>query len=98
MKLLIQFTAIMLGSLKYNLVDDLIYEDQLDSIIRKNIGRKNEEKIHKISFKKYLKEKQQKSYMAKSNLKKGNIAVVYAVGDIISGESSRRKYGFGYYS
>ena len=42
------------GSLKYNLVDDLIYEDQLDSIIKKNIGIDKKEKIHSIPFKKYL--------------------------------------------
>ena len=43
-----------LGCLKYKLVDDLIYEDQLDSIIRKNIGIEDKDPLNKISFKKYL--------------------------------------------
>ena len=41
----------MLGCLKYKLVDDLIYEDQLDSIIRKSIGIEKKDPLNKISFK-----------------------------------------------
>ena len=82
------------GSLKYQLVDDLIYEDQLDSIIRKNIGVKSEEKIHSISFKKYLdKNLTPISLGSGFGSKKGNIAVVYALGTIVSGESSEENMG-----
>ena len=82
------------GSLKYQLVDDLIYEDQLDSIIRKNIGVKSEEKIHSISFKKYLdKNLNPISLGSGFGSKKGNIAVVYALGTIVSGESSEENMG-----
>ena len=82
------------GSLKYQLVDDLIYEDQLDSIIRKNIGVKSEEKIHSISFKKYLdKNLNPISLGSGFGSKKGNIAVVYALGTIVSGESSDENMG-----
>tara|TARA_Y100000768_G_C23965261_1_gene677502 strand:- start:16 stop:1821 length:1806 start_codon:yes stop_codon:yes gene_type:complete len=84
------------GSLKHQLVDDLIYEDQLDSIIRKNIGIDKQEKIHSISFKKYLdKNLKQNPIVIGSGLgsKKGNIAVVYAVGTIVSGESSEENMG-----
>ena len=45
------------GSLNHQLVDDLIYEDQLDSIIRKNIGVNNEEKIHRYFFQKVSRQK-----------------------------------------
>ena len=85
-----------LGCLKYKLVDDLIYEDQLDSIIRKNLGIEEKDPINKISFKKYLsKSTTNNSLQFGSGVakKKGNIAIIYAVGDIISGESNN-KYGF----
>ena len=84
------------GSLNHQLVDDLIYEDQLDSIIRKNIGVNNEEKIHSISFKKYLDKNLMQNPMAMGSSfgsKKGNIAVVYAVGTIVSGKSSEGNMG-----
>jgi protease-4 len=82
------------GSLKYQLVDDLIYEDQLDSIIRKNIGVKKKKKIHSISFKKYLdKNLNPISLGSGFGSKKGNIAVVYALGTIVSGESSEENMG-----
>ena len=84
------------GSLNHQLVDDLIYEDQLDSIIRKNIGVSNEEKIHSISFKKYLDKNLMQNPMAIGSgfgSKKGNIAVVYAVGTIVSGKSSDGNIG-----
>ena len=84
------------GSLNHQLVDDLIYEDQLDSIIRKNIGVNNEEKIHSISFKKYLDKNLKQNPMAMGSgfgSKKGNIAVVYAVGTIVSGKSSEGNMG-----
>jgi protease-4 len=74
------------GCLDNNLVDGLVYEDQLDSIIRKNMTLEIEDQLHKISFKDYLK-KNTNNLTSKLNLNKGNIAVVYAIGDIISGES-----------
>ncbi len=84
------------GSIKCQLVDDLIYEDQLDSIIRKNIGVNNEEKIHSISFKKYLDKNLKQNQITLGSgfgSKKGNIAVVYAVGTIVSGKSSEENMG-----
>ena len=82
------------GSLKHQLVDDLIYEDQLDSIIRKNIGVNIDEKIHSISFKRYLDKNLKQNPMAIGfGSKKGNIAVVYAVGTIVSGKSSEENMG-----
>lgn len=73
------------GCLKYNLVDNLIYEDQLDSIIKKNIGVNKDDKVQNILFKKYLDGESTKTGMnfGKNN---GNIAVVYALGTIVSGK------------
>jgi protease-4 len=76
------------GCLANNLVDDLIYEDQLDSIIKSNIEFGNNKKINSISFKNYL----GKNKLGHSE-NKGNIALVYAVGDIISGNSIEGSMG-----
>ena len=73
------------GCLKYNLVDNLIYEDQLDSIIKKNIGVNKDAKVQNILFKKYLDGKSPKTGM-NFGQNNGNIAVVYALGTIVSGK------------
>ena len=85
-----------IGCENQNLVDALIYEDQLDSIIRMKMKVDEEQKIHKVSFKKYLQNYSMTNPFAFSKEigdKKGNIAVVYAVGDIISGESNGESMG-----
>ena len=79
-----------IGSLNNKLVDGLIYEDQLDSIIKNKMAINSDAKIHALSFKKYL--KNGSSSFEKLN-KKGNIAIVYAVGDIISGNSVNESMG-----
>ena len=73
------------GCLKYNLVDNLIYEDQLDSIIKKNIGVNKDDKVQNILLKKYLDGKSPKTGM-NFGQNNGNIAVVYALGTIVSGK------------
>lgn len=74
-----------IGCLKYNLVDNLIYEDQLDSIIKKNIGLNKDAKVQQVLFKKYLDGKSPKKGM-NFGQNNGNIAVVYALGTIVSGK------------
>ena len=74
-----------IGCLKYNLVDNLIYEDQLDSIIKKNIGVNKDAKVQQVLFKKYLDGKSPKKGM-NFGQNNGNIAVVYALGTIVSGK------------
>ena len=80
------------GCLKYSLVDNLIYEDQLDSIIKKNIGINKDDKTQNILFKKYLDEKSPKigTNFGQNN---GNIAVVYALGTIVSGKGLDEEMG-----
>ena len=43
-----------IGCQNQNLVDGLIYEDQLDSIIRMKMKIDEDQDFHKVSFKKYL--------------------------------------------
>ena len=74
-----------IGCLNYNLVDNLIYEDQLDSIIKKNIGVNKDAKVQQVLFKKYLDGKSPKKGM-NFGQNNGNIAVVYALGTIVSGK------------
>ena len=80
------------GCLKYNLVDNLIYEDQLDSIIKKNIGVNKDDKVQNILFKKYLDGKSPKTGM-NFGQNNGNIAVVYALGTIVSGKGLEGEMG-----
>ena len=81
-----------IGCLNHNLVDGLIYKDQLDSIMKQKMDLNPKEKINSVNFKKYLsKNNNQFGYgLTKS---KGNIAVVFAVGDIISGNSVEGSMG-----
>ena len=81
-----------IGCLNHNLVDGLIYKDQLDSIMKQKMDLNPKEEINSVNFKKYLsKNNNQFGYgLTKS---KGNIAVVFAVGDIISGNSVEGSMG-----
>tara|TARA_B100001287_G_scaffold42180_1_gene31333 strand:+ start:104843 stop:106624 length:1782 start_codon:yes stop_codon:yes gene_type:complete len=77
-----------IGCLKQELVDDLIYEDQLDSIIKKILNVETNSELNSMSFKKYLSKKDNVF-----NSKKGNIAIVYATGEITSGKSTNTSMG-----
>jgi protease-4 len=83
------YTYNAIGCLNQNLVDGLIYEDQLDSIIQNNIEGEYKKGTKLISFKKYL-NKNKKNFISR---KKGNIAVVYATGEITSGKSTDASMG-----
>ncbi|MAJ06304.1 MAG: signal peptide peptidase SppA [Crocinitomicaceae bacterium] len=85
-----------IGCQHQNLVDGLIYEDQLDSIIRMKMKIDEDQDFHKVSFKKYLQNNSVKTPLVFGKEivnKTGNIAIVYAVGDIISGESNSGSMG-----
>jgi protease-4 len=83
------YTYNAIGCLNQNLVDGLIYEDQLDSIIQNNIEGEYKKETKSINFKKYL-NKNKKNFISR---KKGNIAVVYATGEITSGKSTDASMG-----
>lgn len=80
------------GCLTHNLVDALIYEDELDSITRGLMGIERDKSLQPISFKKYFDANKALNFdMGVAN--KGNIAVVYAIGGIISGKSKDGSMG-----
>jgi len=74
-------------AVKYKLVDELKYEDEVFSAIKKNINLKDEDKINFVSLTKYS------TSVYDSKLSKDKIAVIYAVGEIESGEGDDEKIG-----
>ncbi len=77
-------------ALNSNLIDLIIYQDQMDSIIKKSIGVKYEKDLNKIGVKKII--ASQKNY---NNKIKDRIAVLYATGTILYGEGSENIIGQG---
>lgn len=71
------------GALKAHLVDRLAHEDEAYSLLRKNIGLKETEKINRISVEDYFENRARKIDLST----KDKIAVVYAEGTITDGES-----------
>ncbi|MDG2344328.1 MAG: signal peptide peptidase SppA [Flavobacteriales bacterium] len=80
------------NTLKHKLIDYLVYEDEIDSIIKANNNIKPDETIHFLDFTKYMNSDVSKT-LNKLNFTNKNIAVVYAVGEIISGKSEQGKMG-----
>ncbi len=77
---------------EYNLVDDLIYEDEIIAQLKAKAGTKEDEELSLVSFQKYC----SKAAKGDDNLLKledKNIAVVYAVGGIQSGKGSSTTIG-----
>ena len=79
------------GSINQNLIDATLYEDELDSIVNSKFILNENEKVNKISFKKYVKKQTSKKKFKLS--KKSNIAVVYAEGEIRSGKNQEGVMG-----
>lgn len=74
-------------AVKYKLVDALKYEDEVFSDIKKNISLSETDKINFVSLNKYS------GAFKESKLSKDKIAVIYAVGEIESGEGDDEKIG-----
>lgn len=74
-------------AVKYKLVDDLKYEDEVFSAIKKNIHVKESDKINFVTLEDYSDSK------TPAKLSKDKIAVIYAVGEIESGDGSDDKIG-----
>jgi protease-4 len=74
-------------AVKYKLVDALKYEDEVFSDIKKNISLSETDKINFVSLNKYS------GAVKESKLSKDKIAVIYAVGEIESGEGDDEKIG-----
>ena len=77
-------------ALAYNLVDELIYEDELLAILKEESGTIPGEDLNLVSFKKYASKEAKKSDRKNEN---SNIAVVYAVGGIQSGKGNATTIG-----
>jgi protease IV len=77
------------GALEQNMIDGLLYYDELDALLRKKIDIKEDEDINLVSLKKY----QRSSSSIKTTTSKGNVAVIYASGEIISGKGDDQTIG-----
>lgn len=74
-------------ALSYKLVDQLQYEDEVLSGIRKNLGIKEKDKINFVSLNNYL------DAGNKVNSSSNRIAVIYALGEIESGDGDENSIG-----
>ena len=74
-------------AVKYKLVDELKYEDEVFNMIKKTINIREDDKINFVSLNKYS------TSVHDSKLSKDKIAVIYAVGEIESGEGDDEKIG-----
>jgi len=77
-------------ALKYNLVDKLLFKDEILSNIRKNLGIDENAKINFLSIEKYIADLKPSDLKSRGKTK---IAVVYATGSIGSGEGDDRTIG-----
>lgn len=74
-------------AVKYKFVDELKYEDEVFSVIKKNNHLSETEKINFVTLNKYA------NSAHESKLSKDKIAVIYAVGEIESGEGDDQTIG-----
>jgi len=76
------------------LVDELYYKDQLLAELRKRLNTEEDEDIASVSLKDYSKSlKKSKKKKKEDKKSKNKIAVVYAAGNIVSGESNNESMG-----
>lgn len=75
-------------ALKNNLVNDTIYKDQYDNLLKNAIGLDTDDKLNTISLSKYIKAK-----VRTVSTKKDKIAVIYAQGNISYGKGDETYIG-----
>ncbi|MFB3130885.1 MAG: signal peptide peptidase SppA, partial [Rhodothermales bacterium] len=68
------------------LLDGLRYEDEVVDLFKKRLGHEPDDKLRQVSIKSYVKVSASEAGIKTGN--EGDIAVVYAVGTIMSGSSS----------
>ncbi len=73
----------------FNFVDAAIYRDEVMQILKDRTGRKDNEKLNIISFGKY----QNAKITSKKGLKRNQIAIVFAEGDIVQGKGDGKNIG-----
>ncbi len=74
-------------AVKYKLVDELKYEDEVFSTIKKTISLTEKDKISFVTLDKYI---HAPDVLVRS---KNKVAIIYAVGEIVSGEGDDNKIG-----
>jgi len=77
---------------KYKMIDQLLYKDELIDILISESKTKQDEKLNLVPFSKYCINVANNN-LTKSLLNKKNIAVIYAVGEIKSGEGDNTVLG-----
>ena len=79
---------------KYKLVDDLKYEDEIIALLKEKTSTKGDDKLKTIALKKL--NNVRATQIADSKIKlnsKNKVAVIFAEGEIVSGQSSDGKMG-----
>ena len=79
-------------ALKYNLVDSLLYKDEVINKLKELTGTEEKNDLNSISLRRYTKVPKTKDY---KGLARDKIAVIYAHGDVVMGNSGRRNNQFG---
>lgn len=80
-------------ALEYKMVDKLIYKDEMLALLREKLEIEEKDEINTAALSKYFKAKDPNDKGKKEDETKDRIAVVYAAGNIISGENSEGNMG-----
>ncbi|MCC5945803.1 MAG: signal peptide peptidase SppA, partial [Bernardetiaceae bacterium] len=76
-------------AIKYGLIDDTLYYDQVDAVLRSRMGiEKKDKKLPFVSLSKY-----QRTYKSETSSSKNKIAVISAEGAIVSGRGKKNEIG-----
>ena len=81
------------SAVKYGLIDELKFEDQVIDEIKDSLGLKPSKKMNVVSLKKYFKAKPELAEKKKKEFTKDKIAVIYAQGQIGDGKGSIYEMG-----
>ncbi len=76
-------------ALEYKFIDGAVYRDEVIQKLKEKTGRKKGEKLNMINFGKYTMAK----LTSKKGLKRNQIAIVFAEGEIIQGKSTGNNIG-----
>lgn len=72
---------------KYGLITSLAYDDEVDSILSNLVYGEKDQKVNKISFKRYIRS------INTNNSSDNRIAVIYAIGDVTEGRGDENSIG-----
>lgn len=78
---------------KYNLIDDTKYRDEIIAELKQKTERKDKQELNLVSLNDYSKSEQEIDVDKETAKRKNKIAIIYAEGEIVSGEGSKDKIG-----